>query len=394
MKKKVFLSVFLPIIVIILALVAVPFVQAYTIDEGLVLTAQDIDNARIGAFELDVADDLPVDAKGLTDAKASLRLFGIIPIRTINVKVLTDTSVCAGGNLLGFDLDAGGVEILGFNSVLTRDGEKNPIKDIGLKKGDLIISLDKVAVSSLEDIDRILNGDKKGDEIQLEYIRQGKTYTALVIPQKDMLSGKYKLGLWVKNSTNGIGTLTYVKADGRFGAVGHAITDGNAPLSKSQTGDVYNAKFLGATKGARNSPGEVKASIEWSKGSIGKVDTNSQYGIFGELKTKTTNEPIELGSRFAVKPGKAYIRTQADGTGVKDYEIKIIKAVKQKRASEKSIVFKVVDKNLLTLTNGIVQGMSGSPIIQDGRLVGSVTHVFLNDSTKGYGVYIDWMLEQ
>ncbi|MBO4937273.1 MAG: SpoIVB peptidase, partial [Clostridia bacterium] len=103
---------------------------------------------------------------------------------------------------------------------------------------------------------------------------------------------------------------------------------------------------------------------------------------------------IELGSRFAVKPGKAYIRTQADGTGVKDYEIKIIKAVKQKRASEKSIVFKVVDKNLLTLTNGIVQGMSGSPIIQDGRLVGSVTHVFLNDSTKGYGVYIDWMLEQ
>lgn len=185
-----------------------------------------------------------------------------------------------------------------------------------------------------------------------------------------------------------------MKSDGRYGAVGHPISENRALLEHTQSGEVYDTQFIGVVKGEKNAPGEIKATIEFSKGEIGDIDTNSNYGLFGQIDKEISGEQVTLGGRFSVKPGKAYIRTQVSKDGVKDYEIKIIKTSKQKKASEKSIVFKVVDKELLSLTNGIVQGMSGSPIIQNGKMVGSVTHVFLNDPTHGYGVYIDWMIEQ
>ena len=392
MRKRFFSSLFIASCLLAITLITSVFVQAYSIESGFIVTTQDIHNGmQLGGFVLDLPNDISVNYSGLTSSNATIKLFGLIPIRQIEVKVLTNTQVNVGGELLGFDIKTTGVEVLGFNSVLTREGERNPIQDIGIKKGDLILSINNKKVNSLEEIDKILNGNDAGEDVALEYMRDGKIYTAKVIPQKDMLSGKYKLGLWVKNGTNGVGTLTYVKSDGRYGAVGHAITDG---ITKGQTGEVYKAKFLGVEKATKNAPGEINASIQWSNGAIGDVDTNSSYGLFGQMKKDISTESIELGSRFAVKPGKAYIRTQVSDEGVKDYEIKIIKAVKQKKASDKSIVFKVVDQQLLNLTNGVIQGMSGSPIIQDGYLVGSVTHVFLNDATRGYGVYIDWMLQE
>ena len=395
MKKKIFLYGILPFLLCALAIIIAPIVQAYTIDDGMVITADEIDNAKIGVLDLDIKDtDISASTLDLCPKTATVKLFGFIPIRTVEVNLLANKTVTAGGQLLGFDLQSGGVEILGFNSVLTREGEKNPIKDIGLKKQDIITKINGKEVKTLDDIDRILNGKNKGKEVQIDYTRGDKTFTAVALPQRDLLSGKYKLGIWVKNSTNGIGTLTYVKSDGRYGAVGHPISENRALLEHTQSGEVYETQFIGVVKGEKNAPGEIKATIEFSKGEIGDIDTNSNYGLFGQRDKEISGEQVTLGGRFSVKPGKAYIRTQVSKDGVKDYEIKIIKTSKQKKASEKSIVFKVVDKELLSLTNGIVQGMSGSPIIQNGKMVGSVTHVFLNDPTHGYGVYIDWMIEQ
>ena len=395
MKKKIFLYGILPFLLCALAIIIAPIVQAYTIDDGMVITADEIDNAKIGVLDLDIKDtDISASTLDLCPKTDTVKLFGFIPIRTVEVNLLANKTVTAGGQLLGFDLQSGGVEILGFNSVLTREGEKNPIKDIGLKKQDIITKINGKEVKTLDDIDRILNGKNKGKEVQIDYTRGDKTFTAVALPQRDLLSGKYKLGIWVKNSTNGIGTLTYVKNDGRYGAVGHPISENRALLEHTQSGEVYDTQFIGVVKGEKNAPGEIKATIEFSKGEIGDIDTNSNYGLFGQIDKEISGEQVTLGGRFSVKPGKAYIRTQVSKDGVKDYEIKIIKTSKQKKASEKSIVFKVVDKELLSLTNGIVQGMSGSPIIQNGKMVGSVTHVFLNDPTHGYGVYIDWMIEQ
>ena len=395
MKKKIFLYGILPFLLCALAIIIAPIVQAYTIDDGMVITADEIDNAKIGVLDLDIKDtDISASTGDLCPKTATVKLFGFIPIRTVEVNLLANKTVTAGGQLLGFDLQSGGVEILGFNSVLTREGEKNPIKDIGLKKQDIITKINGKEVKTLDDIDRILNGKNKGKEVQIDYTRGDKTFTAVALPQRDLLSGKYKLGLRAKNSTTGTGTLTYVKNDGRYGAVGHPISENRALLEHTQSGEVYDTQFIGVVKGEKNAPGEIKATIEFSKGEIGDIDTNSNYGLFGQIDKELAREQVTLGGRFSVKPGKAYIRTQVSKDGVKDYEIKIIKTSKQKKASEKSIVFKVVDKELLSLTNGIVQGMSGSPIIQNGKMVGSVTHVFLNDPTHGYGVYIDWMIEQ
>ncbi len=213
------------------------------------------------------------------------------------------------------------------------------------------------------------------------------------------MTNTYKLGLWVKEDAVGIGTLSFVNATTkRFGSLGHSINDSETnECIKVSGGNIYESKILGIKKGKSGKAGELIGTFN-RENVIGTVDKNCEYGVYGfvdSVETITKNKTaVDIGGRLSAKPGKAQILTCLDGDEIKAYDIEIIKTNFQSACNEKSMVLRVTDKNLIAKTGGIVQGMSGSPIIQDGKLIGAVTHVFVNDATKGFGIYIDWMLEQ
>ena len=199
----------------------------------------------------------------------------------------------------------------------------------------------------------------------------------------------------MKDDVSGIGTLTYVnKETHKFGALGHAITESDNAIPVSE-GSIYACKLVGIEKGEHNDPGELRCMFSLADKVKGEIEKNTKFGVFGQLKDGEglidENLSSKIGGRLSVNPGKAYIVSSISGIR-EEYEIEIIKASYQSKADDKSIVFRVKDKRLIELAGGIVQGMSGSPILQNGKLVGAVTHVFTSDPTKGYGIYSDWMV--
>ena len=325
------------------------------------------------------------------------KLFGIIPVKEVSVNVGEEKEVFVGGIPLGFSLNTKGLIVVGDNSVLTQEGNKETQKDKTILPGDILTEINGKEITSVSVVEEELN-DFDNEFVNLKVLRKDKTIDVKLKPAKDMESNKYKLGLWVKNSASGVGTLTFVDQNKNFGALGHPITDyETGSIIPVQDGKIYNCSLVGITKGERGKPGELKCLFLQGKNSKGSVSKNTNSGVFGDIKDSSNivdeNKKAIVGNRINVKPGKAYIVSSVSGVR-EEYEIEIIKANNQKQKSDKSIIFRVKDKRLLSMTGGIVQGMSGSPILQDGKIIGAVTHVFLNDSTKGYGIYIDWMLQE
>lgn len=341
---------------------------------------------------------LTASQEEISSTKMYIKILGITA-KTINVKLVNETEVYVGGNTVGFNLMSKGVVIVGSNKVMTNEGEMSPFETSGLKDGDCILKIDDVEISDIKQIDTALNDRiDPSEKVNIQILRNGKELNFDVKPVKDIFTKKYKLGIWVRNNASGVGTLTYIKQkNNRFGAVGHPIVDNTLGENfEVEGGNVYECNMVGIKKATKNSPGEIRGSIDLDDDSIGVADTNCKFGVYGtifDLEKLCTENNISVGGRMSVKPGKAQIYLALDGKETKAYDIKIIKANSQKKANEKSIVFKVTDKTLIEKTGGIVQGMSGSPIVQNGKLVGAVTHVYLNDPTKGYGVYIDWMID-
>lgn len=325
------------------------------------------------------------------------KLFGIIPVKEVSVNVGEEKEVFVGGIPLGFSLNTKGLIVVGDNSVLTQEGNKETQKDKTILPGDILTEINGKEITSVSVVEEELN-DFDNEFVNLKVLRKDKTIDIKLKPAKDMESNNYKLGLWVKNNASGVGTLTFVDQNKNFGALGHPITDyETGSVIPVQDGKIYNCSLVGITKGERGKPGELKCLFLQGKNSKGSVSKNTNSGVFGDIKDSTNivdeNKKAIVGNRINVKPGKAYIVSSVSGVR-EEYEIEIIKANNQKQKSDKSIIFRVKDKRLLSMTGGIVQGMSGSPILQDGKIIGAVTHVFLNDSTKGYGIYIDWMLQE
>lgn len=332
-----------------------------------------------------------VDSQKDKEGTIVFKLFGFIPIRKVKVNILPDQEVFLGGVPIGLSLDSDGAIVISDTVVSDDCGNVN--KNKIFKSGDILKSIDGKALNSLDEVEEILN--ESNGNVEIEYIRKNKIQkTQVELIKKD---GKYKLGLWVKDDISGVGTLTYVKQDSHnFVALGHPITDGKEgniiPLTG---GKVFDCSLIGITKGERNNPGELRCVFLQSN-EKGKISKNNKYGIFGHLDNLENmvdaNLSAKLGGRLGVKSGKAKIISSVSGIR-EEYDIEIIKANYQAKCDDKSLVFRVTDKRLLNLTGGIVQGMSGSPIVQDGKLIGAVTHVFLSDPTKGYGIYSDWLLE-
>lgn len=353
------------------------------------------DESKAANLNITISDD-----KLSYEPEIQLKLFNLIPIKTQKVKIIKDDKVLVGGCAIGLVLKTEGVMVVGSSPVTTIEGEKDTLEQNVLQMGDIITQIENETVENVSCISKIINKpDNINRELTIRGKRKSKEFEVKVKPCYDVKSQNYKLGVWARDDASGIGTLTYINSNNRFGALGHPICDSDTKSVISlKDGEVYNCSVLGVNRGASGSPGELKGLFMQGKNAQGVVEKNNSYGVFGTIYNDSNflknYETLEVGSRLSVKPGKAQIRCCLDGNKVESFDVEIIKTNYQNYSNGKSMVLRVVDKELIARTGGIVQGMSGSPIIQDGKLVGAVTHVFVNDPTKGFGVYIDWMLNE
>ncbi len=314
-----------------------------------------------------------------------LLAFLIIPF---SVSAYSD-HVIVGGENIGITLNSKGVLIVGVYKV----ENTSPASDAGLKTGDLITSINNKKVSNIEEMAQKINAEA-ANEISVGYIREGKKQTATLNLYKDE-NNVYKTGLYVKDSVTGIGTLTFIDPQTKlFGALGHEIQEQTTgKILEIKDGKIFDSTVTGVIPSSDGNPGEKKAKYDATK-TTGDVATNTTQGIFGtytsELPKKDT---YEVAQPSQIKIGNAKILTVLDGNQIKEYEINITKINKADQKN-KNFVFEIIDKELLDKTNGIIQGMSGSPIIQGDYIIGAVTHVVVDNPHKGYGIFITNMLEE
>ena len=344
-----------------------------------------------------VSNSIFIKDSEIVKDKLELKLLGLIPIKSVSVSKIKDLEVYPGGLNVGIKISTNGVLVVGHSEVDSLQGKiESPAKVFGIELGDIITKINGEEIKNSRDLSIKLSNLEK-ENITIEYMRNGINNEKEIELEKE--NDEYKLGLWVRDSTAGIGTLTfYDKKSNLFGALGHPITDGdtNKPFN-IRNGDLLNSSIISIKKGEKGSPGELKGLFVNEKENIGKIDKNTESGIFGvgsdNLINKVFDKPIKIGFKSEIKEGPAKIITTIDEEGPKEYDIEIVKLLPQEEPSAKSMVIKVVDEELLEKTGGIVQGMSGSPIIQDGKLIGAVTHVLINKPDIGYGIYIEWMLK-
>ena len=322
-------------------------------------------------------------------------LFGKIPLKTVQACVAAPKMVYAGGTPIGMYLRTSGVLVVGTDAIHTKSGELCCPAGSVLQAGDYIKSADGKTLTTKEELIDCL-GKSDGKSVQLQVERGGERMTCSVAPVLDE-SGAYRAGVWVRNDTQGIGTLTYVDEDGHFGALGHGISDiDTGTILAIDGGTLYDADVVSVVRGQEGAPGELAGVIHYSEGyKIGVIEANNPNGIYGTISgfslLADQMEQYEVAYRQSVTTGPAQILcTTGDHCEVYDVELKEVR--RTGGDVNKGIILEVTDEALLAKTGGIVQGMSGSPIIQDGKLIGAVTHVFVNDPKKGYGIFIEDML--
>ena len=345
----------------------------------------------------DMADPLTITTEKSGRASFSVNLFGLIPVKDIDVTVEDEVLLYPGGQSIGVMLYTEGALVVGSAFVEQPDGEKiNPAQEAGLQPGDIIKAVDGVSVEDAEHLSELVNA-AESHKLTLTVSRGDKEKHLLIEAAEDT-TGDYKLGVWVRDSTAGVGTLTFYNPEsGTLAGLGHAITDvdtGSILLVKN--GEIILSEVTEVVKGKEGEPGELKGLFDPQEEVIGYISDNTQFGIFGKGEKIIENGisgPIAAAARDEIREGAATIYASVDDGGVKEYTCEIHDIVRQDSPAPKSFTVKITDEALLERTGGIVQGMSGSPIIQDGKLVGAVTHVLVNDPTRGYGIFIENMLD-
>ena len=341
------------------------------------------------------------EALNLTAGEASgtaevvFRLLGL-PVKTMTVTVEPPRVLVPGGQSLGVAVRTQGLVVVGASDL---GGEPSPAHEAGIRAGDVIQCVNGESVDTPEALsERVARAE--ADSVRVEVLRDGEEMSFDVAPRVDPRDQVKRLGVWVRESTAGVGTLTYLDPEtGGFGALGHAITDVDTGVAfPVAEGAVYENEVVGITRGEEGEPGELTGAFFEAENALGGIERNTEFGVFGTADESLGEgalypEGLPVGTRAEIHEGSAQILATIDGEGVRAYDCEIEKLYEQSEPATRSMVVRVTDPELLARTGGIVQGMSGSPIVQDGKLVGAVTHVFVNDPTRGYGVYIEWMLE-
>lgn len=322
-----------------------------------------------------------------------------LPIKKVNINVLKDLKVVPGGQSIGVRLQTLGVLVVGHHLVQTEDGKISPGEKAGIQVGDVLLKINGKQIKEMENVSTFVKEAGESDQpLQVTVKRNDETFDAELKPAYDVNDQKYRIGLYIRDSAAGIGTMTfYDPKTKKYGALGHVISDMDTkkPI-EIHKGKIVDSNVVSIEKGKNGLPGEKNAQFSAKDKSIGNITKNSPFGIFGKLKKEMKNgvmdEPIPIALSNQVKEGPAKILTVIDGKEVEEFDVEIVSSIPQKHPSTKGMIVKITDEKLLDATGGIVQGMSGSPIIQNDKLVGAITHVFVNDPTSGYGVHIEWML--
>ncbi len=323
----------------------------------------------------------------------SLKLFDLFSVKNISVNVIPKTKVIPIGAAIGMKLYTDGVLVVGMSEI---EGKK-PYENSGIQEGDRIIKIDKNEIDTTEDLMNIVN-KSNGKAVSIQYIHDEETITTSITPVKNQ-DNEYKLGLWVRDAAAGVGTLTFYEPESKmFASLGHGILDvDTSTLIKIEKGELVTTNILSISKGKKGEPGEIRGTIE-SGYDIGDISKNTNFGVFGTLNQSSylisKQNIMDVALRNEIKTDKAQIICELENGKREYYDIEIQKVFTNNNQDNKSMLIKVIDEDLLQKTGGIIQGMSGAPIIQNGKFVGAVTHVLVNDPSLGYGVFADMMLKQ
>lgn len=326
-------------------------------------------------------------------------LFDKILTKDIEVDVLPKTTVIPVGNIAGVKLYTSGVLVVGMSEIEGIDNKKyRPYENTGIEEGDRITKIGEKYISTTNELIDLVN-KSKGEDIEITYIHEEESKQCSIEPVQTG-NNEYKLGLWVRDSAAGVGTVTFYEPSTKtFGALGHGITDiDTGELINIASGEFVTTRILNIAKGENGNPGKIQGTIENQK-NIGQISKNSKFGIYGKVDNLSSLEidaskEMEVATREEIKEGKATILCSLDNKTVEEYEIEIEKIYKENNYDNKSMQIKVTDQKLIEKTGGIIQGMSGSPIIQNGKFIGAVTHVLVNNPQEGYAVFGDIMLKQ
>ena len=328
--------------------------------------------------------------------KLTAKLFGLIPVKCLTANIVEPQDLWVSGENVGFYVETDGVLVLGTGDVTDEISTYySPALNV-LKAGDYICGVDDTSISTKEELIDAIN-NAQGKSVILSVRRKGELLQLYIKPRPDE-AGIYRIGAWVRDDLAGIGTLTYIDQAGHFGALGHCISDVDTGVQLDVAeGNLYDSTVIDIVKGSKGEPGQLSGVINYrDESKLGTIWTNSRQGVYGSIEETSSlwkqcvSYPV--GYKQEIETADAQILCQVDG-GIACYDIIITEIHYQEDQENKSILFEVKDSQLLELTGGIVQGMSGSPIIQNGKVVGAVTHVFVNDPTKGYGIFIEDMLE-
>lgn len=325
-----------------------------------------------------------------------VRLFGIFPLKTVDVKAVNPMYLAPSGEPVGIYVETNGLLVLATTSVEGKDGlVYEPAQNI-IKTGDYILKINGKPVKTIRQFNERVQ--KTGGKKVVVRLRRNGTETDVSLKAVLAKDGTYKMGMWVREDTQGIGTMTYVTENGGFGALGHGITDADTgTLMNLGGGELFNTEILDIIRGEKGTPGELEGYINMiAANCIGTIEKNTSLGIFGQLsesgESLKKREFLPVGFKQDIKKGPAWIYSNIEGT-TKQYAIEV-EEIKVNSADNRGMVIHVTDQDLLKLTGGIVQGMSGSPVVQDGKLIGAVTHVLVDDPTRGYGAFVETMLAQ
>ncbi len=324
------------------------------------------------------------------------KLFGVVPVKDIAVTVVEGEAVFAGGMTVGIYAKTKGILVIGMGEVTDWAGVKRtPAKNM-IKEGDYIVSVNGTAVEEKEDLIKLIH--ENGKDTEVIGLFRDEDFMEVAVDAVLSEQNRYMLGVWVRDDMAGIGTLTFYRSDQTFGALGHPINDGDTgEMLLMEEGKLYQTDIIGIKRGESGNPGELSGVISYGRENyLGEIDTNSEIGIYGtldgNLKKLEVGTYCEIGYKQEIEMGPAVILSAVSGE-LKEYDI-VIESISYGGAElNKGILLHVTDKELLELTGGIVQGMSGSPILQNEKIIGAVTHVLVNDPTRGYGIFIENMLE-
>ena len=357
---------------------------------------QGVSNIPQGAVDIDLSRTVTMKAGENASFQMQVKLFGFFPIKQVGIRVIKDQELIPVGVPIGIYVKTDGVLVVGTGEFQGPDGvDRSPAKHI-LKSGDYIRKVDGVEVTEKDEfIEKVRKSGGTAMVLTLE--RDGELIQVQVKPELDA-AGEYKIGAWVRDNAQGVGTMTYIDNQGNFGALGHGINDvDTSTLMHMEDGTLYQTEIVDIKKGATGDPGEMTGMIIYSEDRIlGDITYNSYQGIFGVCNSRAlamgVREPLPIGLKQEIQKGKAQILCTVDGT-TKYYDVEITDIHLDHDNVNRGIELTVVGPELLEITGGIVQGMSGSPIIQNGKFIGAVTHVLVQDATRGYGIFIENMLE-